>query len=119
MSGSVHRSYRRVRAFALRSIALHVLVFAVPTTKQVIENAHAIAQGFASAESDCGDDCGEKSSSTPKPCQHCSCCAPRSVVSPLVVAPAAPPCVIALERTSPEDVQAPGFRAPPFRPPAV
>lgn len=44
----------------MRSMALGVLVFAMPTTKQVVENALAIAHGLAGVEDDCGDDCGEK-----------------------------------------------------------
>ena len=125
MSGRAHPSYRRARTIALRALTLSVLAFALPTTKQVVENTLALASAFAddcgdtSATSDCDDDCGEKSSSVPKPCQHCSCCAPRSVVPPLVVAPAAAAVVATLERVVPTHVHAPGFRAPPFRPPAA
>lgn len=119
MLGTAHRSFRRARVFVMRSMALSVLVFAMPSTKQVVENVLAIADGIASAEEDCSDDCGKKSSSAPKPCQHCSCCAPRTILPPVVIAPPPTQVGFVLERAIPGHALSSGFRAPPFRPPAV
>lgn len=107
------RARGRVLAFWARFLAVWALVFLTPGARDLVHDVVSVITGVEC----CGDH--ESEGSCPGTCAHCVCCAHPSATSAAPVMVEGAPALEALRFAwCSDDGFAPGYRAPPFRPPS-
>lgn len=106
--------------FCGRWLTVLVLLFAAPGAAQIVQEGVAIAVGDDCCDGPAEDGAEAEDQDCPGTCADCACCAHPKVLPASTPLQPASPVFGDLDFSSERDCpDASGYRAPPFRPPAV